>query len=348
MKTRKLLPVALFALLAPGFRASAQSPEVSRDTLVLRRTAVPTMARVPGGLGTLGTNAPKASYSVELSQIPRLAGLSAFYRAAVDITNNTTNGGVVARIQYSYANAACQNGFCRTQVFPITLAGLDNFHTDDMVQFLEDQGLLVAGAVDNAVGTLLITFDNLPDNTGWEGTAQARVYTRVDEANPSLGTIGYAFPASLFFESAHQTTVATIRDTTPAGLSTGTQGSQRTNIGVRNTDINGSLFPGTNRAVTAQASFYDVTPGSPTEHQQVGNVLTFPNLVPGQVSLGGNVFSLAQIPDNVSEAIVFVDVVNPSANSPTIESFAIVIDNTTQDGSYIEMKCGDTGFTCGQ
>jgi hypothetical protein len=352
MKTRQLIPVAIVALLAPAIRASAQSQAlpVSRDTLVLRQSGVRTAERVPGGIGTLGTSAPHASYSVELSQIPRLAGLSAFYRGAVDITNNTTNGGVVARIQYSYANAACPNGFCRTQVFPITLAGLDNFHSDDMVQFLNDQGLLVPGAVDDAVGTLLITFDNLPDNTGWEGTAQARIYTRVDEANPALGTIGYAFPASLFFESAHETTLATIRDTAPAALSGGTQGSQRTNIGVRNTDINGSLFPGSNRAVTAQATFYDVTPGSPTEHQLVGNALTFPNLVPGQVALGGNVFSLAQIPDNVSEAIVFVDVVSPtpSASSPTIEAFAIVIDNTTQDGSYIEMKCGDVSFVCGQ
>ncbi len=241
---------------------------------------------MPGGFGTLGTNAPKASYSVELSQVARLQGL-AFYRSAVDITNNTTNGGVVARIQYSYANAACPNSFCRTPASSrSTLAGLANFHSDDMVHFLDTQGLLVPGAAASVVGTLLITFDNLPDNVGWEGTATSRLYARLIESDPSSGTIGYAFPASLFFESAHETTVATVRDTTPAAVSGGVQGSQRTNIGVRNTDINGSLFPGTNRNVSGQITFYDVTPGSPTLHQNVGNALSFNNLVPGQVRPG--------------------------------------------------------------
>jgi hypothetical protein len=349
MKTRNLIPVAILALLAPAIRVSAQSESipVSRDTLVLRRAGVPTMARVPGGIGTLGTSAPKASYSVELSQVARLQGL-AFYRSAVDITNNTTNGGVVARIQYSYANAACPNSFCRTQVFLIALSGLANFHSDDMVQYLDGQGLLVPGAAASVVGTLLITFDNLPDNTGWEATATSRLYARLVEGDPSQGTVGYAFPASLFFESAHETTVATVRDTAPAALSGGVQGSQRTNIGVRNTDINGSFFPGTNRNVSAQVTFYDVTPGSPTLHQLVGNALTFNNLVPGQVVLAPNVFSLAAIPDNISEAIAFVDVVNPTSSSPTIEAFAVIIDNVTQDGSYIEMKCADVSFFCGQ
>lgn len=346
MKTRKLIPVALLALLAPAIRVSAQpeSTSIARDTLVLRRAGVPTAARVPGGFGTLGTNAPNASYSVELSQVARLQGL-AFYRSAVDITNNTTNGGVVARIQFSYANAACPNSFCRTQVFPITLAGLANFHSDDMVNFLDTQGLLVPGAAASVTGTLLITFDNLPDNVGWEGTATSRLYARLIESDPASGTIGYAFPASLFFESAHETTVATVRDTTPAAVAGGVQGSQRTNIGVRNTDINNSQ-----QNVSGQVTFYDVTPGSPTEHQNVGSALNFNNLVPGQVVLVGNVFAAAGIPQNVTAAIAFVDVTNPtpSANSPTIEAFAVIIDNVTQDGSYLEMKCADVGFACGQ
>ena len=110
MTKRDLIPVAILVLLAPAIRVSAQSESTAaRDTLVLRRTAVPTMERVPGGLGTLGTSSPKASYSVELSQIPRLQGLSAFYRAAVDITNNTTNGGVVARINGKLLDASTRN-----------------------------------------------------------------------------------------------------------------------------------------------------------------------------------------------------------------------------------------------
>ncbi len=348
MKIGKLVPTAVLTLLAVSSGALAQSEgtPVSRDTLILRRTAV---ASSHAPLGPLSKNAPTAAYSVELPEVARVQGL-AFYRTAVDITNNTVNGGVIARIQYSYGNAACANSLCRTPVFPITLAGLDNFHSDDMVQFLDSQGLLVPGAAASALGTLLITFDNLPSNTGWEGTATGRLYSRLVESDPSQGTIGYSFSASLFFESAHETLVATIRDTTPAAVSGGVQGSQRTNLFVRNTDINGAFFPGTNRAVTAVATFYDVTPGSPTLHQRVGNAVTFPNLLPGEVVPAGNVFSLAHIPSNVTEAIAFVDVTSPtpSNSSPTIEGFAVIIDNVTQDGSYVEMKCADTGFFCGQ
>jgi len=103
-------------------------------------------------------------------------------------------------------------------------------------------------------------------------------------------------------------------------------------------------------AVTAVATFYDVTPGSPTLHQRVGNPVPFPDLLPGEVVPAGNVFSQAQIPSNVTEAIAFVDVTSPtpSNSSPTIEGFAVIIDNMTQDGSYVEMKCADVGFFCGQ
>jgi hypothetical protein len=292
---------------------------------------------------SLQASTPAAAYSVELSQVARLQGLSAFYRTAVDITNNTSNGGVNARIQFSYGNAACAGNLCRTQQLVIPLAALDNFHTDDMVQYLDGRGLLVAGAVNSAVGTLLITFENLPTANGWEGTAVARIYNRVDEANPLLGTIGYAFPASLFFESAHVSVGGVVRDTSPAALANNPQGSQRTNLGVRNTDIAGTDDP-----VSVDVQFYDVTEGSPTNGQRVGNTLGVENLLPGEVRLIGNVFSLAQVPVNVSQAIAFIDVRSPTVFTPTIEGFIVVIDNDTQDGSYYDMRCQDSPFTCGQ
>lgn len=351
MKTGKLLPMLVLALLPPAARAAAESEAapVPRDTVVLRRTGV--VVGAPAQLGASGTPrmrtlesaAPAAAYSVELSQVARLQGLGAFYRTAVDITNNTSNGGVTARIQFSYGNPACAGNLCRTQQLVIPLAALDNFHTDDMVQYLDSRGLLVAGAVDSAVGTLLITFENLPTANGWEGTAVARLYNRVDELDPTLGTIGYAFPASLFFDSAHVSVGGVVRDTSPAALANNPQGSQRTNLGVRNTDIAGTDDP-----VTLDVRLYDVTEGSPTNGQQVGNTLAVPNLLPGEVRIVGNVFSLAQVPVNVSQAIAFFDVRFPTAFTPTIEGFIVVIDNDTQDGSYYVMFCQDSPYTCGQ
>lgn len=358
MKTGRLLPLIVIALLAPASRAlaEAESSTAPRETVVLRQAGIPTAARVPAipAMGTLQKGAANAAYSVELSQVVRLQGL-AFYRTAVDLTNNTTSGGVIARIQFSYANAACAatGGICRTSPFVITLAALDNFHTDDMVQYLDSQGLLASGAVNSAVGTLLITFDNLTSNNGWEATAVARIYNRVVEADPSQGTYGYAFPASLFFESAHQTLVGTVRDTSPAALANASiQGSQRTNLGIRNTDIDAPAGSTSRPAVSVLITFYDVTPGNATNGQRVGNAIPVVGMAAGEVRIAGNVFSLAQIPSNVSSAICFIDVTDPVPvpgvlTSPTIEGFIVTIDNKTQDGSYYEMKCADPAFTCG-
>jgi hypothetical protein len=351
MKTGKLLPTLLIALSIPAARAAAETDgaPAPRERIVLRELGarVPASSIQSGDVGdprirALAATAPAAAYSVELSQVARLAGLGAFYRTAIDITNNTGNGGVNARVQYSYGNAACAGNLCRTQPLVIPLAAVDNFHTDDMVSYLNDRGLLVAGAVDNAVGTLLVTFENLPTANGWEGTAVARIYTRVDEANPALGTIGYAFPASLFFDSAHQSVGAVAR-TTGAASPTNIQGSQRTNLGVRNTDNAGTDDP-----VNADIRLYDVTEGSPTNGQQVGNTLAVNNLLPGEVRLVGNVMGTAQVPASITQVLAFIDVRNPTAFTPTIEGFLVTIDNDTQDGSYFPMPCQDSPYTCGQ
>ncbi len=250
MTTRRLLPLAVLALLVPASRllAGDATGPTPRDGIVLRRAeAAP---KAPGAIGTESANAV-FSYSVELPEVARLQGAGAFYRTAVDITNHSDNGGVTATVQYSYNCTACTpTGFFRTSTFVIPLAARDSVHFDDMVQEMDDRGLLTAGAVNGSVGGLLVRFDGLPSTIGWEGSAVARLYNRVDENNPGLGTIGYAFPASLFFESAYQTAVGIARDTTPAALAGGVQGSQRTNIGVRNTDVHAP--PGSNRPIDAR------------------------------------------------------------------------------------------------
>jgi hypothetical protein len=352
MRTRRLLPLTALALLLPAariFAGDATGP-APRDGIVLRR--VEAAAPAPGSIGTESANAT-FSYSVELPQVARLQGAGAFYRTAVDITNHSDNGGVTATVQFSYncaAPASCVGGgFFRTSPKVYQLAARDSIHFDDMVQELDDQALLTTGAVNGAVGGLLVRFDGLPSTIGWEGSAVARLYTRIDENNPALGTIGYAFPASLFFESAYETAVGIARDTTPDALANNTQGSQRTNIGVRNTDVHAP--PGSNRPIDLDVSFYDPATGN-----KVGNDLVTQAILPGEVRIFGNVFSAAHIPATISQVLVFVDattpIVLPPANppSPTFEAFIITIDNVTQDGSYFDMKCGDTHVptTCGQ
>jgi hypothetical protein len=308
------------SLLAPI--ASAGTPRVVRRGAALRANAASTAA---------------ASYSVEVPVVTRVVG-TALFRTAIDISNNTSSGTaaapVVARYQYSYnrLNSDGTKSFFRTPIQSISLLAFDNFHTDDFVQYLGTlPGVLQPGADQSSFGTLLVTFENLPSSQGWEGVVYARTYS----PNPTgPGTVAIAYPASLFFESANSTLVATIRDTQTAP---DIAGSLRTNIGIRNTDVRG-----TGQNVTVTLEFYDVTSGSPTNGQRVGTTLTISNLDPGEVEQINNVRAAAVIPTNVTAMLVFVDVVGASASSPTIEGYVNILDGGTQDGAYFEMKCADS------
>jgi len=321
------LAVALFAsgscLLAASTRA------VQRGTAIRANSA--TVSAV--------------SYSVEVPVVTRVVG-TALFRTAIDISNNTSSGTaaspVVARLQYSYnrVNSDGTVSFFRTPdprspqgaALNINLLAFDNFHQDDMVQYLGTlAGVLQPGAAQNSFGTLLVTFDGLPSSQGWEGAVFARTYS----ANPTgPGTVAIAYPASLFFESANATLVATIRDTQTAPAEAG---SLRTNIGIRNTDIRGS-----NQNVTVEISFYDVTMGSATNGQRVGSALSLANLQPGEVRQVNNIRVAAGIPGNVTAMLAFADVVGATATSPTIEGYVNILDGGTQDGAFFEMKCADT------
>jgi hypothetical protein len=313
-------------------------------SLALALTAPALLAERPGGKARVvtrsSTGSPKTpqlerkatavAYSAQVNIVTRVQGTS-FFRTAIDITNNTDVSGVIASMQYCYNVGGNFQG-CTSPV-DLELLDLDNFHTDDMVDYLGGLGVIPSDAQAASFGTLLVTFDNLPSNFGWEGTVTARTYSPYDQANPALGTVAIAYPGSLFFESANTSLVATIRDTQPAPTEAG---ALRTNLGITNTDLNGA---GT---VNVSLFFYDVTEGSPTNGQQVGTVLSINGLEPGEVNQLNNVFTLAQIPTNVESLIVFADITSPTSGFPTIEGYVNILDGGTQDGAYFEMKCADT------
>lgn len=272
------------------------------------------------------------SYSVELPIVARVQG-TAFFRSAVDINNNTTRNGVTARYQFSYTcvSTACspQGGFYRTNLQTLTMQAISNFHQDDFVQYLDSQGLLVTGAVQGAIGTLLVTFDNLPSVQGWEGNAIARTYNRINESDPSQGTVGFAYNASLFFESADTTLVGYARDTKSNPT---VAGKLRSNVGIRSTDINAS-----NGNVTVVVTTYDTATG-----QRVGNSVTLSNIAPGELRQISDLWNTAAIPATVNSVIVFADNPSPTSTSPTFEGYVTIIDGqNTQDASFFEMRCAD-------
>jgi hypothetical protein len=327
MKARLLRPSTVVTLLTVAVSLSG-SFAVAAPTHVVRRG---------GTVRTAAASSSAVSYSVEVPVVTRVVG-TALFRTAIDVSNNTATGTaaspVLAKFQYSYnrINSDGSTSFFRTPVQTINLLAFDNFHTDDFVAYLGTlPGALQPGADQSSFGTLLVTFENLPSSQGWEGTVFARTYS----PNPTgAGTVAIAYPGSLFFESANQALVATIRDTQTAPS---VAGRLRTNIGIRNTDIRGTTMN-----VTVQLSFYDVTSGNATNGQRVGNVLTLPNLQPGEVRQINNVRAAAVIPDNVTGMLAFADIVGATATSPTIEGYVNILDGDTQDGAFFEMKCADT------
>jgi len=285
------------------------------------------------------------SFSSEVPVVARVQG-TAFFRTSIDINNNTSKNGVTAQYQFSYScvSSSCSpvGGFYRTPVQTINLLGLQNFHQDDFVSYLSGLGLLQPGAVSGAIGTLLVTFGSLQPTSpqGWEGSVVARTYNHLDESTSSSATVGFAYNASLFFESADTTLIGTARDTQS---NPGIAGRLRSNVGVRNTDING-----TGQNVTVVLSFYDANTG-----QLVGNKQTFTSLQPGELRQISNLWGTAGISSTVNQVIIFVDNPTPTSTSPTFEGFVTVIDGgsatsgstagiATQDASFFEMKCADT------
>jgi hypothetical protein len=273
----------------------------------------------PGGfdtstfVGAVTTPAPRAT---------RVISPDASLRTSVDISNNTgTTANAI--VQYCYSSGGAFQG-CTAQR-SIALPAYSNFHQDDVVGYLGSLGDLPQSAVDDSVGTLLVTFQNLPSQQGWEGTVAANVYNRVSEVDPLRGTVGCGEQISYFFESATSSLVATARDTVPAPSAQA--GSISSTLGVHNTDANG-----TGASVNAVVTLYDPGTGQP-----VGNPVTLSNIAPGELRLTDDLFAAAGVPSNVTTAIVFVDVQNPA--NTTIEGFVLDQDTDSLDTRYHEMKC---------
>lgn len=273
------------------------------------------------------------SYSEEVAVLARVQG-SAFFRTSIGIANNTNKNGVTAKYQFSYTcvAAACSpvGGFYRTAVQTITLKALDSFVQDDFIDFLDKQGLLQPGAAAGSIGTLLVTFDNLPSCNGFEANVIARTYNRLVESDGTQGTVGFAYNGSLFFDSADTTLIGFARDTKSSPT---LSGKLRSNVGIRNTDING-----TGKNMTVDLTFYDTATGT-----KVGNTVTFADLRPGEIRQISDLWTTAGIPSSVNNVIVFADARNPTSTTPTMEGFITIIEGfVTQDAAFFTMLCGDT------
>jgi len=320
----------LFAVVTAALTLMAAA-SVSNAETGIRLRRLPRVVSRPGmgdsvQAGQRVGQAVAAGYSVQLNIVTRVVGAS-FYRTAVDITNNTSTDGVTASYQYCFTLNGQYQGCTTAQA--IVLHNFDNFHTDDIIDYMGTQGQLPPGASDASFGTFIVTFSNLPSNNGWEGTIVGRTYNAADNADPSKGTVAIAYLGSLFFESSQGTIQAIVRDTVPAPTDAG---ALRTNIGVTNTGLNND--PGT--SLDFAITFYNTDTGA-----IVGDQLVPPHPIQvGEVFQFNDVFTAAHIPTDVTSCIAFIDITSPQGAKPdTIEAYVNVLDAGTNDGAYYEFKC---------
>jgi len=336
---KKLTALVLAAAATAGASTLLAQSAPARSPRVVSRPA-PSESAGPEAVHPQAVTGT-ASYSVQLNIVTRVQG-SSFFRTSVDITNNTDSDGVVAKLQYcynynsSFIGCTCPTGSapgpgCPSP--PPALAPLhrqENFHTDDIVQYLgATPGVLVPGADTASFGTLLVTFSNLPSGQGWEGTVLARTYSPLDQSNPALGTVASAYPASLFFESASHTLVGTVRDTIAAPTDAG---ALRSNIGITNTALVNT------NPVIVTLQFFDATQGSATNGALVASYALPHALAAGEVFQLNNIWAALGIKSNVQTCVVFADVQSATGNE-RIEGYIAILDNGTRDNAFFEMKC---------
>ena len=158
-------------------------------------------------------------------------------------------------------------------------------HFDDIVGYLATlPGALATGADQGSYGTLLVTFRNLNTSSGFEGTVQARTYSRVVESDPLKGNVGFATPASLFIEAAHATLVGTARDTR--------EPARRRRARCRRTSESATATSTSReRSDNVDLTFYDAASG-----QQVGNTVAITGLRPGELREVSDIWTAAGIP----------------------------------------------------
>jgi hypothetical protein len=259
-----------------------------------------------------------AGFAVDLPLVAGLQGVSTRFYTAIDITNHSSQATDVAFEYISTDYSVDAHGTLITG-----LPGYGNFHTDDIIVFLGNQGFLTPGQAANTKGTLLLTFTNPSFTQGNEAVVTVRTYNFLTPGQtPSVGYAYTGFP--LRREGAHALT-GTIGDTSSAG---GGVPVLITNLGIEDIGINDAGQVDTT-PVTVQLTFVDPSTGS-----QVGPQPTV-NLQSGQVIQLNNLWSAYGLPHSATSLLVNVTETSGTAH---IRAYVILKDVSTNDSSMFFMQ----------
>ncbi|HUJ14465.1 MAG TPA: hypothetical protein VLV86_05135 [Vicinamibacterales bacterium] len=258
-----------------------------------------------------------ASFAVDLPIVTRAQGATTTFYTAIDVTNQST---AATDVTFEYLSADLTVNASGTLVS--NLAPHVNFHQDDLIQYLGDQGYISSDKVASTFGTLLLTFTNPSFTTGNEASASARIWNYLNSGQrPSIGLAYRAIPLRL---NGSHTVTSVIQDTS---ATTGGP-SVVTNMGLENIGIDdaGSV---SSTPVTIQLTFYDGSSGT-----QIGPQPSI-TLQPGQVNQINNVWGTYGLPTSTNNVIV---VATETAGTAQIRGYVSLKDTATNDGSFFFMQ----------
>ncbi len=201
-----------------------------------------------------------------------------------------------------------------------------NAHFDDFLAALRDAGQITAQQYqDGVIGSLLVVF--LGTSSSGEGSSQARFYS-----SGCGGTIGVSARGQEITSNNPMKLVGVFRDTTgESGVPQLYPNLFLNNVGV--TQQGGT--PTDTGAITVRLSAYSATngPGTPLGQKSVGPIDA------GQTLTVPRVLDFLGVSSGQFDTIlVFAEVTDGQS---AIEALAVEVDQTTRDGSSVEMGRAD-------
>lgn len=319
------------ALLLPFPAAALAGTAAARPIRVAARAGARPAGLVPA-------QAAETGIGVNNPVIGKLTGEgNVSYRTALDVSNNTGDAHIATFVfdGTDLATGTVLPPITGNVVNPGQVEGADvttpmdaysNAHFDDFIATLRDSGLITSQEYDDGViGSLLVVF--LGTSSSGEGSTVARFYS-----SGCGGTIGVSARGEEITSNNPLKLVGVFRDTTgEAGVPQLYPNLFLNNVGI--TPQGGT--PTDTGAVTVRLSAYSATngPGVPVGQRSVGPIEA------GQTAIVPHVLDYLNVPRGQFDTIlVFAEVIDGES---AIESLAVEVDQTTRDGSSVEMSRGD-------
>lgn len=258
-----------------------------------------------------------AGFSVDLPVVTRVQGATTFFYTALTVTNNSAAS---TDVLFEYISA--DYTVDASGILVAGLAGHASFHTDDLIQYLADQGFLTADQAASSFGSLLLNFSAAAFTAGTEASAVARIYNY--QTSGQRPSIGFAYRGLVLRQNGTHSVTSVIRNT--AGLTTGPDIS--TNLGLENVGIDDTGAINTT-PVTIQLSFYDGVTGA-----AVGGHPS-KTLKSGQIVQINGAWAAFNLPAGTHEVLV---VATQTAGTAQIGGYVVLKDNATNDTSFFFMQ----------